>query len=309
MAQIEGRRYWVVSPNVIHVEKTVSTWHAASVARHMTFMGYGPDDHEHGASGYKFAHEVKPRDVILIARRHAKQPEIVGLGVVRGEFQKPPKGDLPAKPGSARRLSPFLPRSRAAHGVPLMAALTHTKALAELHPTRTVAHKKLVAWIDEELKGAKRPPPPPNSGGTNVIRKPLGSFREDYTVRSPARVRTAKKKEAALVERYRRWLERHGDRTLETVLYKKLRCDGYEQARRNLIEAKSSNRREHLRMAVGQLFDYEHQGKQKLGVMHKAVLVPQEPARDEIAWLKSLNISVIWRKNGEFLDSANGQFT
>ena len=88
----EDRRYWVVSPNVGNDETTVSEWRQASVTRHAAFMGYDSRDKGHGASGHKFAHSVKPGDIILIARRHRSEPEIVGFGVVRGNFQRSLKG-------------------------------------------------------------------------------------------------------------------------------------------------------------------------------------------------------------------------
>jgi hypothetical protein len=310
-----------VSPNLGNDETTVSAWRQASVGGHAAFMGYQPDDREHGASGYKFARVIKPGDVVLIARSHGNEPEIVGFGVVKGEFQRTLKGvQLPYQPGSIRRLSPFLPRSRVPNGMPLGSVLTWTRALAELHPKTNSTHKKLCEWLELTLKkdaawknGHKQEARGPKKtygrkGQADVKETPLGTFQEDYEVRTRATVKTAKKREAKLVAQYARWLERQG-RTLSTVLYKKLRCDGYESARRNLIEAKSSASREHLRMAVGQLFDYSYQGRKKLGEPHLAILVPEEPSRDLKGWLASLGIHSIWRSKHDFLDTDNGQFT
>ncbi|PYL09834.1 MAG: hypothetical protein DME33_02920, partial [Verrucomicrobia bacterium] len=86
----------------------------------------------------------------------------------------------------------------------------------------------------------------------------------DYEVRTKSEVITAKKIEAELLEKYTTWLKRKG-RKLSAAKYGGLRCDAYEQETRNLIEAKSSTRREHIRMAVGQLLDYAFQGRRKLG--------------------------------------------
>lgn len=288
-------------------------------------MGWGSNNKKKAkGSGYKFAHVVKPGDIVLIARSHQNQPQIFGFGVVKGDFQTALKGvPLPYKPGSIRRLSPFLPRSRAPKSMPLGFVLTWTRALAELHPKNKSAHKKLCDWLELALKrdaawrNGKGPTGPtskksPERKGQPVVKVippgPPGTFQEDYEVRTPRRVKIAKKREAALVARYARWLKRQG-RTLSTVLYKQLRCDGYETARRNLIEAKSSASREHLRMAVGQLLDYAYQGKKKLGEPHKAILVPTKPARDLIDWLASLGVHLVWPARTEFVDSANGQFT
>jgi len=130
----------------------------------------------------------------------------------------------------------------------------------------------------------------------------------DYKVQTKARVIRAEKVEAELLQSYRRWLAEQG-RKLSAVKYRALQCDAYEEDRRNLIEAKSSARREHIRMAVGQVLDYAFQGRKKFGAAHKAILLPSEPSSEIVDWLDSLEIKVIWRDKKAFLDSANGQFT
>jgi hypothetical protein len=119
----------------------------------------------------------------------------------------------------------------------------------------------------------------------------------DYTVRSQARVIRAKAIESRLVERYRLWLAKQ-NRKLQSVTYGSLRCDGYEAERKNLIEAKSSARTEHPRMAVGQLMHYEFRGRRKFGELNKAILVPNAPKAGNVEWLKSIGIAVIWPEKG-----------
>jgi hypothetical protein len=168
----DKRSYWVVSTNVENDEATVADWRAASVVGHAAFMGYGPEDRGHNGSGYKFAHEVKPGDRIVIARRHNNEPEIVGLGIVRGGFQRSlPGTKLPSKPGSLRRLSRFLPCSRAASGVSLMSALKHTKALAELHPAENKAHKQVCDWLERKLKSHRKGEATTNGSGSGKSEK------------------------------------------------------------------------------------------------------------------------------------------
>jgi hypothetical protein len=130
----------------------------------------------------------------------------------------------------------------------------------------------------------------------------------DYEYKTKQQVRTAYRKESVLVQQYRAWLER-GGRT--SVAYKcgGLQCDGFEKARRNLIEAKSSISREHIRMAVGQLLDYAHRMRRKFRRVYHAILLPERPYRDIVTWLKSVNVWVIWEKKGEFVDNAQGRFT
>jgi len=87
-------------------------------------------------------------------------------------------------------------------------------------------------------------------------------------------------------------------------------CDAYEERRNNLIEAKSSIKREHIRMAVGQLLDYAHLGEAVMGRPNLAILLPQRPQSEIESWLKDkLNISVIWREGNVFSDNAQGRFT
>jgi hypothetical protein len=333
LASDENKKcYWIVSPNVRKTEKTVPGWRHTSVLGHAAFMGYGPYERGHNESGPKFAgaserlispkiRGIDPGDIILIARRHDNRPQIVGFGVVRGKFKtsitypKPPEGF-----GSLRILRPFIALSGPVPGIPFIRVLLHTKALAQLHPAdpNRPAHKKVTDWLDKKLNTDKRRRidrpsrrKHKNTGNSTLgIRpRPLGKFKEDFFIRSRPEVTRARQRESKLITDYSEWLERQ-DRKLLTVLYGgRLRCDGWEKARRNLIEAKSSNKRENLRMAVGQLFDYEFRGKTKLGGLHKAVLVPMKPGRGEIDWLKSLNINVIWQERRAFLDSANGQFT
>jgi hypothetical protein len=312
------RSYWVVSPNVRYNEATVSEWRQASVLGHAAFMGWGPRRKQ---IGYRFAHKIAPGDVILIARRHRNKPEIVGFGIVSGEYKRTIKGlKTPDSFGSIRKLSPFIPVSEAPERINLLDALRHSSALARLHPKRRdpryKAHSLVCDWMDQLLSrnnktGSNKTTPatlaPPKIVSAQIV-APSGNNQLDYTVRSKSAVKKAKKKEALLLVEYLRWLERQG-RELKAVKYGKLQCDGFESKRRNLIEAKSSTSREHIRMAVGQLLDYAFQIKSKFPNPNMAILLPKRPKPTSVDWLSQLNISIIWREKQTFLDNANGQFT
>jgi hypothetical protein len=86
------RTYWVVSPNVKNDNRTVGEWRQASVDVQAAFMGWYPDDPEHGQMGPKFAGKVdggiEPGDVILIARRHAGSGRVWRCGW-RGQKNAP----------------------------------------------------------------------------------------------------------------------------------------------------------------------------------------------------------------------------
>ena len=107
---------------------------------------------------------------------------------------------------------------------------------------------------------------------------------------------------------YRCWLAQQG-RKLVVAKCGRLQCDAYERKRRNLIEAKSSQRREYIRMAVGQLLDYAFQVREEFGESNKAILLPKQPDSDIAVWLQNLKISIVWREGRSFLDNANGQFS
>jgi hypothetical protein len=152
----KGKSYWVVSPNVRMNEATVGEWRQASVTAHAAFMGYQPTDRGHGQIGPTFAGRtkrgIKSGDIILIARRHRFEPEVVGFGVVHGKFEKRIGVKTPESFGSLRRLRPFIPWSEQAPArVPLIEALRHTKALVRLHPETNDAHRKTCDWIDQKL--------------------------------------------------------------------------------------------------------------------------------------------------------------
>jgi len=80
--------------------------------------------------------------------------------------------------------------------------------------------------------------------------KKVRNAPEEYKYKTEAQIRTIEMKENALVARYRDQLAL-ADRICTSLTFGGLTCDGFERARQNLIEAKSSVSREHIRMAVG----------------------------------------------------------
>jgi len=85
-----------------------------------------------------------------------------------------------------------------------------------------------------------------------------------------------------------------------------LRCDIFLPERNVLIEAKSSDRREFVRMAVGQLLDYRRYEKTEPEL---AILLPYWPNADIRDLLVSLDIALIWPHGAEFRDSVKGRYT
>jgi hypothetical protein len=83
-------------------------------------------------------------------------------------------------------------------------------------------------------------------------------------------------------------------------------CDVFPPGKNALIEAKSTDRRDAIRMTIGQLLDYQYlEGTQR----KLAVLLPHPPAAEAKDLLDSLGIAVIWPFGEGFRDSADGVFT
>jgi hypothetical protein len=105
----------------------------------------------------------------------------------------------------------------------------------------------------------------------------------------------AERREAELVGRYTAWLESTGS----TATRKEIRLpdlghalytDLFDRLRSELVEAKSSASRHHVRLALGQLLDYaryiEHESR--------AVLLPSDPGAELVELLHSVKIACVY---------------
>ena len=316
----------MVSPNVRKDTQDVKVelWKKASLLDRAAFMGYGPDEYEGKREGPQFAgdpegkikngHIVNPGDVILIARHCENKPEFVGFGVVKGKHEiwnKLAPKHAPEKFGSKRNLDPFksCPPPLPLPGKWFLAALPRRgRALFSLKPDNR-KHKKICDWLEKKLKQAGEKPsvadkPKDERKAKNeriVIADLAKNPQLSFTYKKDRQRVNAIRKETKLVEDYRKWLKERS-RKLEQVKCGRLLCDGYEKEGKKLIEAKSSTKREHIRMAVGQLLDYAFQAKNEPGVSNMAILLPEKPKQERVKWLQPLRIKIIWRRE-------NGQFT
>lgn len=306
----ESRSFWVVSPNVRFSPVTEPEWHEAILRLRSAFMGWGSDDKSHRA-GYNFAHLIKPGDIILVARRYHGRPDLVGVGVVAGKFERFRKGlNTPQDFGSRRRLKPFKPLTRAPRNIPILSVLGHIKALRRIHPESNEDQRRVCNWL---LTLLSLPPfsidQTRSYSNVDALLKDLRLKNElEYKVQRREAVATAKRQEAKLVLAYQRWLERQG-RVLHIAKYGRLNCDAFEKSRNNLIEAKRGSGRELIRMAAGQLLDYAYVGRKDLGKPNMAVLLPSKPVGEDFGWLKEIGIHLIWREGKSFRDNSSGQFT
>jgi len=312
----EGRRFWCVSPNVNN-DRLATEWKRLVLLKHAAFMGYRPDGH---TIGRRFVEEIRKGDMILIARQHKTEPDFVAFGVVQGDKAETRMRHVPPEDGnlgSLWRLKPF--HTRRPPVGPLASVLRrHKMSLVEIVPDRSPDHRKLCAWMERQLRRKRhhviqrhRPADPGmRQGADNDISLHLFIDRgkREYRRHTRSTIQNALKTEWTLLQDYKRWLRRQ-DRHLKVGRYGRLQSDAYEEANKNLIEAKSSIKREYVRMGVGQLLDYSYQGRRKFGRPNMALLLPVRPRAWSIKWLKPLKISVVWREGRIFRDNAKGRFS
>ncbi len=310
------RSFWVVSPNV---GGKACAWKQTILREHIAVMGWRPNH----PIGERFT-QIPSQDAILIARRHHGKPELVALGVVRGPTElgakrgKFKKFVNPSGFGSLRSLDSFVQVLDVPKHIPLIKVLGHAMALVKLHPKRNPIHRQVCSWMDQLLQnGRAKTTGHMASGelkatqGNNKVRlvNPPNNRDYGYKFETNKTIVDARKREAKLLEAYRVWIqEKYGyvPRAIEAL---KLTNDCFDERRHNLIEAKASTKREYIRMAVGQLFDYGFYAEARFRKLNLAILLPRKPAAELIEWLVPLNIKLIWRKRGVFRDNADGKFT
>jgi len=302
-----AHKYWVVSPNVTDQPKITSEWKREIVNLHSAMMGWSPDDYGHSQIGPKFAgktnNSLRNGDVVLIARRYKGEPDLVGFGVINGNIQRK-KFSFSENTVQFRQLDPFITISELPKDIPFDEVLQFSRSLVQLHPNseKFNAAWYVCNWMDELLEIFDQYPEK-RIAETEIPQS--GTFA--YTVKTVRQVSQARKIEAKLVKQYYEWLKGQG-RDLTSLKYSSLQCDCWEENRENLIEVKASDNRENIRMAVGQLFDYAYQGKDKCKKPHMAILLPEKPDLQILEWLIPLNISIIWQEANSFFDNANSQF-
>jgi hypothetical protein len=134
---------------------------------------------------------------------------------------------------------------------------------------------------------------------------------EGYHRTTKAQVERAQKREALLVAAYAKYLRAQGDtinarKILPIGTGSPIYADIYNESRRQLIEAKASNTREDIRMAIGQLADYRRGLSPQIT---RAVLTGKRPNDDLLELLSRERITAIWREGSRFADTADGAFT
>lgn len=160
----------------------------------------------------------------------------------------------------------------------------------------------------EHLRSARRGLPVPLRDTAPRLVLPEVSTVDAVEITTVAQLRRIVREEAALVTRFRAWLDPEGARLRAWAIpvgSESLRADLYDTATRTLIEAKASTARNFVRQAVGQLLDYRRYLSPRPEL---AVLLPEELNADLAALLRELGIGVIWEAGDRFLDSEGGRF-
>lgn len=111
----------------------------------------------------------------------------------------------------------------------------------------------------------------------------------------------SKRREAQLVDNYSEWLVKQGYEVAGGQIDRSggrspLRPDLYDVDADELVEAKSTTSRPHIRLAVGQILDYARYAPDK----KRAVLTPVRPEEDMVELLLSHGISLISRSDESF---------
>jgi hypothetical protein len=102
--------------------------------------------------------------------------------------------------------------------------------------------------------------------------------------------------EAGLVHRYRRFLLSRGHNVSRAKIIPPgegapLYSDLWDETTGELVEAKASVARDHIRMAVGQMLDYR---RFVSGAKTFTILVPQRPRDDLVAFIHSVGLGVLY---------------
>ena len=141
--------------------------------------------------------------------------------------------------------------------------------------------------------------PPLHSTTVEKVNPEVNSTPEFPT--SGTQPSTAERREAKLVERFEKWI----NPTADQLKRLKIRPEGevrsqltdiYDTASRTLFEAKGTTTRESIRMAIGQLLDYQ---RHILGDVDQiAILLPSKPSTDLCHLISSLGIFLVYEEPG-----------
>ena len=125
---------------------------------------------------------------------------------------------------------------------------------------------------------------------------------ERFRVAAEAQVVEAERREQTLVLAYREHLVSRGHKVVRHLYPvagsdSSLACDLIDKTADVLYEAKGDTRRSSVRMAIGQLLDYQ---RFEPATTSLGVLLPRKPPQDFIKLIRSVPASVVWRTDHGF---------
>ncbi len=126
---------------------------------------------------------------------------------------------------------------------------------------------------------------------------------ETFQVQPNREPTTAERREADMVRRYTAWLEASGSSASRKEIWlpdlgHALYTDLFDLDREEVVEAKSSASRNHVRLALGQVLDYARYVDHK----SRAVLLPSDPGTELVQLLHSVNIACVYETpTGDFV--------
>ncbi|MET9887310.1 hypothetical protein ABZZ20_30075 [Streptomyces sp. NPDC006430] len=157
--------------------------------------------------------------------------------------------------------------------------------------------------------GSRAAAPNAETSGTFVVPEAFGT---KLSLRAATAATVAVRHEAELTQAYKAHLDAAGHRTGAFQIKVKgltstLRTDLYDATDHVLYEAKGSNSREDVRMALGQILDYsryvtspEHEGEPR-----RVILLPAAPTPDMYTLLDRYDVAVVYRgDDGRFVGDA-----
>jgi hypothetical protein len=317
-------RFWIVSANVNREPSTLRPWISTILANKTAYMGWAKND----PKGAIFA-EIAPGDFVLIAYgsmlNHGARRRLVACGKVKSN--KPTSDPRVSDLGHSQfaQLVPFLPLDEDPIdcGISFKDTLNdgnpQPPAVFELDPDDPThrGNGDLCFWLEKALgKSPKPTKTKAKPASVNVTANTVGTDGEANTeghdVKTKKQIIKALHRENKLVKAFRRALRSKGRETTKlryVVGSDCLYCDVYEAKKKHLIEAKGSISREDVRMAIGQLFDYDRLTKAaQLGDSKLAILIPERPNHDIEELLDSLHIALIWKQGQAFKDNRGSSF-
>ncbi|MFE7616761.1 hypothetical protein [Streptomyces sp. NPDC057496] len=156
---------------------------------------------------------------------------------------------------------------------------------------------------------SRRPAPNTETSGIFVVPEAFGT---QLSVRAATAATVAIRREAELTQAYKAHLDSAGHQTGAYQIKVKgltstFRADLYDATAHVLYEAKGSNSREDVRMALGQILDYSRYVKmpEHEGDPQRVILLPAAPTPDMYSLLDRYDVGVVYRSDdGRFVGDA-----